>query len=181
MIERVNEDTGLKEYVLTEEEKVAQEQSIAAKEAEVASAKKLAEERGENFSKFNEKVEKLEGELKTTRQTLEEKATRERDDAKTNFGMKFYGTNAELKATLEGKYAVLSGMPESNPQEIAARMTEAAKLAGINVGSQNPIYTPVYGEAPAPKAPAAKADEFLKSERGVAAQKAMGLEPEAAK
>lgn len=173
--EIVNEDTGEKETFYTKEE-------MEAKDKELTDAKALNEERSKNFNGVNEKIGKLEEEVKLTKTQLAEKEVRERDSAKNNSGSKFYGANADLKAKVDANYAVLAGMPENTPEEIQARMEAAARLSGISVGGQpNPIYSPIDGEPPRQAQAKAKEDEFLKSEKGQAALKAMGLEPEAPK
>ncbi len=166
-------ETGAVETVYTKDEYDAM-----AKDA--ADAKALAEERGQNFSQFNKKTEDLETKVGTLEQTLAQKIAAERDSAKNNSATRYHGNNDEIKATLESNYAILSGMPEGTPEEIAARMEAAARLSGISVDSRNPLYQPAYGEAPAPKS-VNKDEDFLKSEKGQAALKAMGFEEEPAK
>lgn len=167
--EILNEETGVMETVYTAEE-------MAAKDAQIEEANKIARERGENFSRFNDKVAKTEEELAAMRTRLEEKEMQERTSARNNSAAKFHGNNDELKQKLDSSYEALAGMPEGTPEEIAGRMEAAARLAGINVQSRNPLYTPTYGEAPQQRQNENKEDEFLKSERGQQALKAMGFE-----
>lgn len=171
----VTKDDGsvVKETVYTAEE-------IAAKDAEIERLNVLNGEKTENFKKVNEKTEKLEGDVNKLTETLAQKETRERESAKTVNGVRYHGNNEDLKKKVEDNYALLSGMPETTPEEIAARMTQAAVLSGINVAPLNPLNQPFSGEAPRikPEDAKAKEDEFLKSEKGQAALKAMGMEDE---
>lgn len=170
MREIENED-GTKETMYTAED-------MAAKDKEIEDAKKLADERGENFTKYNEKVVKTEEELGKLRKDLADKEAKEKETARTATAAQYHGNNDDLKKKIEDGYAALAGMPETTPIEIAARTEAAARLAGITVESRNPLYTPAYGEPPRPQATKAKDDEFLKSEKGIAAQKAMGFSDE---
>lgn len=168
MREIENED-GSKETVYSAAE-------MAAKDQEVADAKKLADERGENFSKYNEKVVKTEEEVAKLRTEIATKEAKDKETARTATAARFHGGNEEIKAKIDVNYAALAGMPESTPEEISARMEAAARLSGIAVESRmNPIYSTVDGAPPQQKAPGAKEEEFLKSEKGIAAQKAMGF------
>lgn len=168
MAKEIENEDGTKETVYTAAD-------MAAKDQEIADAKKLADEKTDNFKQFNEKLGKTDEELTRVKTQLADKEKLEKESAKTSTAARFHGNNDEIKGKLETNYAALAGMPESTPEEISARMEAAAKLAGISVESRNPLYTPAYGEAPREKAPGAKEDEFLKSEKGIAAQKAMGF------
>lgn len=176
MIEKVNEMTGEKEFVFTADEIKANQDALVAKETELAEAKRVAEERGQNFSEYNKKTEKLEGEVKSLKTTLEEKTAREIASAKSDAGLKYHGNNEELKTKLEQSYALVN-MPENTPQEIAARMEAASRMAGIVLpGGPSPLTAPMYGEPPQQKKARAEEAEFLQSEKGQAALKAMGIE-----
>lgn len=170
MAKEIELEDGSKETVYTKEEYEA-----IAKEAD--DAKKLAEERGTNFTNYNKKTEELETKVGTLETQLTEKITKERESTKLGTAVRFHGNNEELKTKIESNYALLSAMPETTPEEINARMQAAATLSGISVESRNPIYSPTYGEPPAPKQ-VNKDDDFLKSEKGIAAQKAMGFSEE---
>lgn len=161
-------EDGTKETVYTQED-------IAAKDNEISALKVLADEKTDNFKQFNEKLGKTDEELTRVKTQLADKEKAEKESAKTSTASRYHGNNEEIKANLDKNYAALAGMPETTPEEISARMEAAARLSGISVESRNPLYTPAYGEAPQQKAPGAKEDEFLKSEKGIAAQKAMGF------
>lgn len=169
MSREIELEDGTKETVYTADE-------MAAKDKEILDAKQLAEDRGKNFNGVNEKITKTEEEITKLRTDIATRDTNERNAAKTATGMRFHGGKDELKAKVDENYAKLAGMPETTPQEVEARMEAAARLSGISVESApNPLYSPIMGEAPQQQAPGAKEDEFLKSEKGVAAQKAMGF------
>ncbi len=164
--------TVVKETAFTPEE-------MAAKDAEIERLKTLSEEKTNNFKQVNEKTDKLETELTSVKTTLDQKIAAEKESAKTNSGMRYHGNKEDLKAKVESNYAILSGMPEGTPEEISARMEAAARLSGINVESRgpSPLNIPIDGDAPKQNS-REKEDEFLKSEKGVAAQKAMGFSDE---
>lgn len=173
-IEEKNEDTGetTKVTYYTAEE-------IAAKDVEIERLNNLNNEKTENFKKVNDKTEKLEGEFGKLKETLTQKEDRERETAKVTYGAKYHANNEELKTKIEAKYSLLN-MPESTAEEVAAKMEEAARMAGIVTDNRNPLFSPTYGEAPRISVKN-KEDEFLKSEKGQAALKAMGFETEAPK
>lgn len=177
-----------------EEQKQAEVARVAAeKDAEIERLKKVSSEKTENFRKYNEMTEEerksydanttnllirgdhLEEQVTTLTKTLAEKEERERLNDKTNALAGFHGGSEEVKKTLEEKYALLAAMPETSPQEIFARATEAAKLAGISVDSRNPIYQTVHGAPPVFK----ERTDFTDTNEGKAAadvvREAMGL------
>lgn len=86
-----------------------------------------------------------------------------------------------LKAVIEENYKKLSGMPESTPQEVAARMTESYKLATGSAARVAPVnpFNPGSGDAPAiyvPKAnktPIENAEEYVGTPQGKAAWETM--------
>lgn len=158
--------------------------TIEEKDAEILRLNKVSAEKTDNFRKYNEMTEeerkahteneiiqirrndKLEEELGGVKKTLEEKEIRERDYAKTSVLKAFHGDKEEVKKVIEEKYAILSGMPETTPDEIRARATEAAKLAGINVNSQpNPLYQGFSGASPEYK----EKTQFVETAEGEAA------------
>lgn len=178
MPQTIQNDSGEDVVVYTEAELSAQREEAAskvksefepvikAKEEEIAGLRKVSAEKTENFKKYNEltaeekkafdentttmmrRADKLEEELGLTKKELADKNERERTYTKDTTLGAFHGGKEDIKKTLEEKYAILSGMPETTPAEIQARATEAAKLAGISVNSVNPLYQGFSGEAP---------------------------------
>jgi len=139
---------------------------IADLEAEKVRLEKLNAERGENFKRYNEMTEEerknfdantinlikrgdeLQSKLEEVTKKLTEKEQRELESGKTNALKMYHGGNPELETKVKSQYDILSGMPETTPEEIAARAQAAARLAGISVDSANPLYQPMHGEAP---------------------------------
>lgn len=152
-------------------------EEVAVKDAEIARLAALDAERGQNFSKFNEKTAALEGKLTDVEKKLAEKELAEKNYARESSFAK-YGNSEEVKKALEEGYAKLAGMPETTPSEIQARTETAARIAGFSLNSMaNPLYVNPSGEAPKMK----QADpnkEFEESDRGKAALSAMGIAPE---
>lgn len=107
--------------------------------------KKVFDANTTNLLKNEEKLVNKIGELETK---LTEKEKRDNDASKTSILTSIHHGNEEAKKILEDKYALLSAMPETTPQEIQARSMEAAKLAGIQIDPRNPIYTAISGDAP---------------------------------
>lgn len=134
--------------------------------------KKISEEKTGNFKQFNEKTVKLEDELNSLRTVLNEKEIREKTSFKEIGFEKIARGNEDLKKILQEKYDLLS-MPDSTQQDIDARIKSAAMLAGVNTNVVNPLNINPVGEAPNNSQ---HSDDFLKSEKGQAALKAMGIE-----
>lgn len=166
-IEVVNEaGETVKETVYTADEYKGLETNLATKETELVQANKLLAERGENFKSFSKLteedkknydantlnllrvVETLETEITSTKTQLSDKTEKERTSAKTNALNLIHQGDADTKKKLEDEYALLTGMPETTPEEINARAKKAATLAGIQIDPRNPLYTSVNGEAP---------------------------------
>lgn len=140
--------------------------TVAEKDAEITRLSKLNIDKTENFKKYNEmsaeekaaydanttellkRNQIVETELGEVKTKLEEKETRERTSAKDGALKVFHEGNAEIKTTLEEKYALLAAMPETTPEEITARAIEAAKLAGISIDSRQPLFSHMNGDAP---------------------------------
>ncbi len=149
-----------------EEAKKEADVAIKAKEEEIEKMKKVSAEKTENFKKYNEltdeqkaaydanttelmkRNDKTTAELEEMKTKFAEKETNERNYTKNSVLKNFHGDKEDVKKTIEEKYAILSGMPETTPDEIKARATEAAKLAGISIDSVNPLYQGFNGEAP---------------------------------
>jgi hypothetical protein len=141
-------------------------EEIETRDAEIARLNGLNKEKTENFRRYNEMTQEerdnhsenelnlirrndiLEAEIKGVKETLAEKETREKNEAKTNLLKQYHNDLPEVKTTLEEKYAMLAGMPENTPEEIRERTIQAARLAGISVDSVNPIYQSVNGMPP---------------------------------
>ena len=158
MIEHVNED-GSVINVYTDEE-------VAAKDAEIERLKQISVEKTENFRRYNEMTEEqrkaysenelifikqndqLQDKIKTLEETLVKKEERERQEKKMSVFQRFHGGNDEIKNKIDQEYSLLTGMPETTPEEISARAEKAARLAGIVIDTRNPIYQPINGEAP---------------------------------
>lgn len=167
--------------------------ALQAKEAELAEARKLLAEKNDNFQKYNEMTEEQKKafdanttnllkridaattEVETLKKTLSDKEVRERDSAKTGALSSFHGGKEDVKKVLEEKYALLAAMPETTQEEINARATAAARLAGISIDSRNPLYSPINGEAPRYK----DTKEYVETPEGKEAaqlvRQAMGL------
>ncbi len=142
---------------------------IKQKDTDIEALKKVSAEKTENFKRYNEmtqeekdrydanttellkRSDQTAAELADTKKKLEERDIRDRDSAKNNALSGFHGGKEDIKKTLEEKYAILAGMPETTPEEIKARATEAAKLAGISIDSVNPLYQRFDGDAPRQK------------------------------
>lgn len=188
MSQKGEDENGNEIELFTQEEVAAQKQAeaeriAAEKDAEIERLKKISSEKTENFRRYNEMTEeerksfdanttnlilrgdKLEEELAAVKTTLAEKETKERENYKENALSGFHGGKEDIKSTLEEKYALLAGMPETSPQEIFARVAEAAKLAGISVDSRNPIYQSVHGTPPVYK----EKTDFTETNEGKAA------------
>lgn len=201
----IESDDGKEIEVFTQEEVKAQAETavaaakaeadtvIKAKEEEIEKFKKVSAEKTENFRKYNEMTEeerkahseneiiqirrgdKLEEELGNVKKSLEDKETKEKEYTKTSVLKGYHGDKEDIKKSLEEKYSMLAGMPESTPDEIKARANAAATLAGISIDSRNPLYSSFSGEAPQYKE---KTDYVESAEGKVAAdlvRQSMGL------
>lgn len=173
-IEHENED-GTTVTVFTKEEleaeatarATAEASRIAAeKDAEIEKLRKVSAEKTENFRKYNDltdeerkahseneiiqirRADALAEELNSVKTALQQKEEKERGYMKESVFKGFHGGKDDIKKNLEEKYAVLAGMPETNLDEIKARASAAAVLAGISVESVNPLYQSYSGEAP---------------------------------
>lgn len=201
MSETITREDGTEVTLYTEEEvsakaKEAADATAAEKDAEITRLAKVSAEKTENFRRYNEMTEEekkaydantvslmkrgdqLEDDLKKEREIREAREVADRDRTKNTALKGFHAGSEDAKKTIEEKYALLSGMPEGTPEEIQARATEAAKLAGISVDSRNPLYVSIHGEAPQYKAN----KEYVETPEGkedlAAVRAAMGL-PEA--
>jgi hypothetical protein len=155
--------------------------TVTEKEAEIANLRKVSAEKTENFKKYNDlteeerkafdantvtimkRADKLEEELTQTKTSLAEKEQKERDYNKNSILRTIHSDDAKIKASIDEAYGKLN-MPETTPDEIRARAEAAARLAGISVQSQNPLYQPYSSEAPNLKSE--KDKEFVETERG---------------
>lgn len=170
MSEKIDKD-GVEVEVFTADEvaaaaKVEADRVAAEKDTEIEKWKKVSTEKTENFRKYNEMTQeerdahsanelelikrndKIEEDLKAEREARITREKTDNDRTKNNALKSFHNDLPEVKTKLEEKYALLAGMPETTPEEISARATEAAKLAGISVDSRNPIYSSIHGEPP---------------------------------
>lgn len=198
-IEVVNEaGETVKETVYTADEYKGLETNLSTKEAELGEVKRVLAEKGENFTAFSKMTEEqkkvfdvntlnllkreevLMNELEGVKTTLAQKEEREKTSAKTNALNLIHQGDEATKKKVEDEYALLTGMPETTPDEINARARKAATLAGIQIDPRNPLYISVSGEAP--KHDANK--EYVETPEGSQAaeivRKSMGL-PEAKK
>lgn len=170
------------------------QKTLAEKEAEVEKLRKVSAEKTENFKKFNEmtEAEKAAYDANTTEflkrtdaavqkaeeleRKLAEKEAIEREYNKNFVLNNFHKGDEKVKKEIEDNYAILAGMPENTPDEIAARATKAAQLAGIVTDPRNPIFTPFQGEAPKIKE---EGKEFVDTDKGKEAlelaKKALGI------
>lgn len=191
----IDGENGEKQTVYTADEMTAVQTTLQTKEAELTELQKLNATRGEDFkaySKMSEEEkrvfdanttnllkneEKLRTEITDLSTKLSDREKRDSETAKNTTLATIHLNNAETKKVLEEKYALLSAMPETTPQEIAARANEAAKLAGIVIDPRNPLYTQITGEAPNYKTNA----EYVDSPEGKTAlemaRAAMGVTP----
>lgn len=166
-IEVVNEaGETVKETVYTVEDMAAKDGEYAAAQTELTELRRLNTERSQNFtaySKMSEEEKKvydantttllkreeaLTNQLAEVTNKLSEKDKRDAESSKTTVLNSIHHGDENSKKLLEEKYALLSAMPETTQQEISARASEAAKLAGIQIDPRNPIYTAINGEAP---------------------------------
>lgn len=188
MSKEVENEDGSKETLYTAAEiEAAKTEAIAPltktveeSKAEIDRLSKLNIDKTANFKKYNELTEAeraaysendliqikrndaLETELGTLKETLAQKEQREKDSAKISAITRFAGDKAEIKTAIEEKYALLAGMPETTPEQISARTTAAAHLAGISLDSRVPIYQHFDGAAPEYK----KNDDFTETDKG---------------
>ena len=169
------------------------EKTIVEKEAEIQRLSKLNNEKTENFKRYNEMTaeEKAAYDANTTellrrddlsqkeiadlRKRLDDKEALEKNSNKTNALTRFHQNNEETKKALEENYALLSAMPETTPEEIHARAQKAARLAGINVDSMNPLYVSINGEAPTYKEKKEYADTPAGEEAAKLVREAMNI------
>ena len=166
-IETTKEDgTIVKETVFTKDEYTAKEGELSKVNEELEGLRKIAAEKGENIKKLSQmseeekktydantinllrREEALSTEISSLQTKLTDKEKKENESAKNHSLTSIHHGDEATKKLLEEKYGLLTGMPETTPQEIAARSREAAKLAGIQVDPRNPLYTPMNGEAP---------------------------------
>lgn len=194
MSKEIETEGGEKETVYTTEEYSAKETELATVQDELKEARRLSAERGENLKSYSQmsesekaafdanttillkREETLVGQINDLNTKLTDKEKKDNDSTKTSVFTNIHHGDEATKTKLEEKYALLSGMPETNPQEIAARAKEAAVLAGIQLDQRNPLFSTISGEAPTFK----PKEEFVETPKGTAAaeavRKAMGLE-----
>ncbi len=196
MSKEIQNDAGETEIVYTADEYKALEADAGkAKtlETELAEAKRLIAERGENFTAYSKmseeerkvydanttnllkREENLLTELAGVKTTLAEKEEKEKTSLKTNALSNIHQGDEATKTKVEAEYALLTGMPETTQDEINARAQKAALLAGIQIDPRNPLYIPVNGEAPMHK----DKKEFVETPEGTQAmdmvRDAMGI------
>lgn len=166
-IETTNEaGETVKETVYTTQEYTARETELNTVQAELAEAKRVNAERGESFTAYSKMTEEqkktfdanttnllkreeaLTAQLAEMNIKLTDKEKNEIQSAKTTALASVHHGDEATKKTLEEKYDLLSGMPETTQAEISARTREAAKLAGIQIDQRNPLYTGINGDAP---------------------------------
>ena len=184
MAKEIENEDGTKETVYTKAEYEALEKEKADALTAVADAKRLVNEKTDNFKKFNEMSEeekkaydantiellkrndltaKENADLKSR---LDAKEAQDKADNKSSIAGVYHQGDEKTKTDLETAYTALAGMPETTKEEIAKRYESAAKLAGIQVNSgPNPLYSSVNGEAPRSK----EAKDFVESPKGTEA------------
>lgn len=167
--------------------------ALEVKEAELAEMKRLNAERGENFTQYSKMTEEqkkafdanttnllkreeaLLTEVDSLKTTISKKEETERSASKNGALAAIHGGKEDVKKNLEEQYALLTGMPETTQEEINARASAAARLAGIQIDPRNPLYVPMNGEAPKYK----ENKEFVETPEGTQAadmvRGAMGL------
>lgn len=178
MSQKIQDDEGNEIEVYTQAEleqqkndaitalKLEHDGVIKGKDTEIGDLKKVSAEKTENFKKYNEmskeeqakydantvellkRNDKNEIEMADLRKRLEERDTRDSQNAKNTALGAIHGGKEDVKKLLEEKYALLAAMPETSPEDVKARAEAAAKLAGISVDSVNPLYQRFDGEAP---------------------------------
>ena len=196
-----NDETGAEETffsaaeVEAEKTKIAEE--YAAKEAnlkaEIEKSQKVLAEKTENFRRLNDMTEKekegftaKEIEIRRMAEQAEDRAkaleTQYQNDTKARADLakekaiaKFAGDSADIKQKLADSWDLinLSGTDEATIEKKASLVFNM-----VTGGSHtpNPLTQEFSGEAPAVRAAKAAEDEFLKSEKGQSALKAMGIE-----
>lgn len=195
MSKEIETPEGTKEVVYTAEEYTAKETELGTITKELETLRRVAAEKGENFKKFSQmseeekkvfdvntinllrREEQLSGEVNDLKTKLTDKEKKDNESAKSFALTNIHHNDEASKKLLEEKYALLSGMPETTPQEISARAKEAAKLAGIQIDPRNPLYSPMSGEAPQYK----PKGEYVETPEGKTAadmvRSAMGITP----
>lgn len=192
MIKVENEDGKEIEAYTAEEVEAAKEaakkevadvnlKAIADKDIEIARLNKISAEKTENFKKYNQMTDDekkaydanttellkrndlTQAELEEVKTKLAEKETKEKEYTKNSILKGLHNNDEKTKKTIEDNYSYLAGMPESTPEEIAARAGAAARLAGIQVDPRNPLYSAFSGEAPKPKE---EGKEFSDTDKG---------------
>ncbi len=158
-------DDGSVIPVIPKEEYAKTTEELQKAQAEIETLRRVSAEKTENFKRFNEmseeerkahseneiillkQLDQHSSELGSLKEKLEAKEKTEREYAKVKAISNIAGSKDEVKTALESAYANLA-MPEDTPDAIEARVQAAARLAGINVQSRNPLYAPISGEAP---------------------------------
>jgi len=193
MSKEIENEDGAKEIVYSQEEYTKMETDLKSLQTELEDVKKVNAEKTDNFKAFSKMTEEEKkvydantinllkreealtnqiGELTTK---LSEKEQKEATSAKETAFKSVHLGNEDAKKVLEEKYALLSGMPESTAEEIGKRVLEAAKLAGIQIDTRNPLFQAFNGESPSYK----KGEEFTDTQKGKmamdAARVALGL------
>jgi len=158
--------------------------TVAEKEARIKELEKISADQKVNFKKYNEMTEAEKAafdantvellkrndltatELQEVKTKLAEKEVKERESAKNSVLKSFHGGDEKVKKMVEDNYAYLAGMPETTPEEIAARAGAAARLSGIVIDNRNPLYASFNGEAPKSKD---EGKEFVDTDKGKAA------------
>lgn len=166
MSKEIEVEGGGKEIVYTADEYKAKETELQKTQSDLETAKRISAEKGNNFKKFSEmndeekKVldanqinllkneERLISDIEGLKTKLTEKEQKENQSSKNSALLSIHHGEESSKKILEEKYNLLTGMPETTSQEIAARAKEAAKLAGIVVDPRNPLFTHISGDAP---------------------------------
>lgn len=193
-IEVANEDgTTSKETVYSTEEYTAATGVVTKLEADLAEARRINMERGNDFKAFSKMTEEekkvydantlnllrreenLTNQLTDLSTKLTDKEKKENDSAKNNALTNLHHGDEASKKLLEEKYALLTGMPETTAEEINAKAGAAAKLAGIQIDPRNPLYTQFNGEAPKYNADKQFVDTPAGAAAAAAVRAAMGL------
>lgn len=194
-IETTNDEgETIKETVYTAEEFTAKENELATIQADLVEARRLNVERGDNMKAYSQmsdaekagydanttvllkREEELTKQLGELNSKLTDKEKRENESAKNSSLASIHHGDEATKTKLEEKYALLTGMPETTPEEIAARAREAATLAGIQIDPRNPLYSSISGEAPKYKPNQDFTDTDKGKQAAEMARTALGLE-----
>lgn len=170
--ERLKTQITEKDERITTLEEISRTQSTNFKKLKDMTQKEkeaLSEAELENRKLFEQQQEELEN----LKKALGEKTEKDKQEKIDKFVNTYAGTDEAKKAKIREQYARLTD-PEDSEEQIAKKVTDAVRLAGLPVGSPEGVITAHNGGAGKP-ADTTTEDGFSKTEEGKTMANMLGI------